>query len=1015
MEGMSLKGLCYYYLNCIALESSSSVSQFLTSKNGIDYAVLNGLRVEAPKDIKAIKLLERISFNPDKKAYLGYPIRIFSIHTEKGIFRKIAPIFMFPVEIAGGRICISWVPAINMEIIKAFANGGTETLTNELVSLESDLGMDEPNAEISPYDLVLRLRKERQWDWAEDIDPYNIPTATDLGQFGDGIWNRPIIIEAEKGRFTLGLEAELMRIATLEEKEYRETALYSWLNGLSNSPIDANIKPILEVLSLNSEQAQAVDTALRSDMTVVTGPPGTGKSQVVTDLLVNAAWNGKSALFSSKNNKAVDVVEARVNALSKKPAILRLRSNMAQAHLADIVEGLLLTAPSAENRKELEFYQSEYSAMLEKMEELKKKKASIIDARNQIDSLERMYCSVRNRVEPFWDVIEETDIGKVIETSRKYADAYKAAIKANNSVLARCFWLLIKSGRINARNRAASSYNRFGPKYGLPIVDENCTLETVEQLVRDAEQFDKSLEIALKYKKQLERFHEMESLEDIDKQLFENKVSTSQIAKRLWGTWLVEQGIPISQLEKKQMLDFLTAVKLAGDTGTLPKSMINSTMELLKKYLPCVAVTSLSVRGKVPFDAGIFDYVIIDEASQCDIASMIPLLYRAKSAVIIGDPKQLTHISNLSRQQDTSLIRRFNVPLSWSYSKNSAYDVAHILTPSERIVQLRDHFRSCAEIIEFSNQFFYNGSLRTATKYDGLNPPLGEKPGIKWIDIKGQTVRPQSGSAFNEAEAYAVIRELKRIVESGYSGTIGVTTPYREQVTLLKFLLERKENDLFHELVYNHEFIVDTIHKFQGDEKDVIIFSTVVTDYAPRQTLGFLNITGNLFNVAISRARAMLMVVGDYSYCSKCEVDYLNKFTRYYAKLSYKAGKQNNELLLSHSNQYPWVSNPELVSEWEKVFFTALADAGIKTIPQYTEEKYRLDLAIIKANGAKLDIEIDGEMYHRQWNGELSYRDQLRNQRLFELGWDVMRFWVFQIRDEMPLCIEKIKQWNDSH
>lgn len=62
-------------------------------------------------------------------------------------------------------------------------------------------------------------------------------------------------------------------------------------------------------------------------------------------------------------------------------------------------------------------------------------------------------------------------------------------------------------------------------------------------------------------------------------------------------------------------------------------------------------------------------------------------------------------------------------------------------------------------------------------------------------------------------------------------------------------------------------------------------------------------------------------------------------------------------------------------------------------------------------NGRKLDIEIDGEMYHRKWNGELCYRDQLRNQRLFELGWDVKRFWVYQVRDDTEWCISQIKDW----
>ena len=61
-----------------------------------------------------------------------------------------------------------------------------------------------------------------------------------------------------------------------------------------------------------------------------------------------------------------------------------------------------------------------------------------------------------------------------------------------------------------------------------------------------------------------------------------------------------------------------------------------------------------------------------------------------------------------------------------------------------------------------------------------------------------------------------------------------------------------------------------------------------------------------------------------------------------------------------------------------------------------------------------LDIEVDGEMYHKDWNGELSYRDQLRNQRLFELGWDVKRFCVYQIRDDLQSCIDQIVRWRNN-
>ncbi|MEE1062298.1 MAG: DUF559 domain-containing protein [Paludibacteraceae bacterium] len=112
--------------------------------------------------------------------------------------------------------------------------------------------------------------------------------------------------------------------------------------------------------------------------------------------------------------------------------------------------------------------------------------------------------------------------------------------------------------------------------------------------------------------------------------------------------------------------------------------------------------------------------------------------------------------------------------------------------------------------------------------------------------------------------------------------------------------------------------------------------------------------------------------------------------------------------------QYPKVSNPEQVSDWERYFYSALYDSGIKTIPQYPADKYKLDLAIIKGD-SMLDIEVDGEMYHKDWNGELSYRDQLRNQRLFELGWDVKRFWVYEIRDNLQECIEKIRSWIENH
>jgi very-short-patch-repair endonuclease len=89
-----------------------------------------------------------------------------------------------------------------------------------------------------------------------------------------------------------------------------------------------------------------------------------------------------------------------------------------------------------------------------------------------------------------------------------------------------------------------------------------------------------------------------------------------------------------------------------------------------------------------------------------------------------------------------------------------------------------------------------------------------------------------------------------------------------------------------------------------------------------------------------------------------------------------------------------------------------LFDAGIKCIPQYSVEQYELNFALFVGE-RKLNIEVDGERYHRSRTGELSVRDQLRNLRLIELGWDVRRFWGYELRHRMPDCVASIRKWID--
>jgi very-short-patch-repair endonuclease len=204
------------------------------------------------------------------------------------------------------------------------------------------------------------------------------------------------------------------------------------------------------------------------------------------------------------------------------------------------------------------------------------------------------------------------------------------------------------------------------------------------------------------------------------------------------------------------------------------------------------------------------------------------------------------------------------------------------------------------------------------------------------------------------------------------------------------------------------QFVVDTVHGFQGDERDVIFFSPVVSAGVNDNTLRFLKNHGNLFNVAITRARSELVVVGDRQAALDSGVTYLAGFAEYARNLA------TVEVHVTEVGEagpdYPAVSHPELVSEWERTLYRALYGAGLAPVPQYEEAPYTLDFALLQGE-RKLDIEVDGENYHRNWDGELCRRDQIRSRRLADLGWDIMRFWVYEVRDDLESVVRRVKEW----
>jgi len=186
-------------------------------------------------------------------------------------------------------------------------------------------------------------------------------------------------------------------------------------------------------------------------------------------------------------------------------------------------------------------------------------------------------------------------------------------------------------------------------------------------------------------------------------------------------------------------------------------------------------------------------------------------------------------------------------------------------------------------------------------------------------------------------------------------------------------------------------FLASTAHGFQGDERDLILFSLCAGPEMPEGATIFIRENPNLFNVAVSRARAVLHVVGNRDWALSCGVSFVEKLAR--------------RTIPSTPGTRSAATEP-YQSPWEKVLANALAQAGIKVIPQYPIAGRFLDLAILSP--IKIDVEIDGESVHRTARGGRKDDDYWRDLQLQSLGWKVCRFWVYELRENLPRCVARV-------
>lgn len=947
--------LCKYYIDYIIEDNTDNLSAF-ASGHRLSYMEVDNPELSS-REITDLTNQEANRFNnlytlqiagrQNKSWWYGFPT-IVKFVTAQGGWQGgfVKPLFVLNLDVNGGTpSLLPNIPRINND---AFRNLGLEL--EQIRSLADGLGLFSDEG----YDSSLLELTEKLKAIFPDIQIAELTQPQSFAnlEYTDDvrIYNKGIIFCTEASKITQGLEKELYRLKDSTTENIRSSSLVSFFPEIINKDvIPAPEFNLSEAIELNEQQRETVLSAFRNKLTVVTGPPGTGKSQVVASIVINAAKNGQRVLVASKNHKAVDVVEERLNQFAQRPFIIRLGrmgndNRNIQQQLLQYLNSLLGIAPDNQINQRLLEIQNELTLLYNNRKSLI---AQIED-----------YRSNRIKLALYANIWEETStrIG-----SEKATRIFQKCNTGNYSLFDKIKLLFSKDWK-------------------------NISIYT-GLLKKSAEEID---------------------LEALTVKLTQIELRIRSKSKEEFVLWLNNLPTRLTGERRRIIAEYVSVLQsIIATTADAPRNVWanllrnrDRLMQELSGFLPAWCVTNLATRGQLPLMEGFFDLVVIDEASQCDISSAIPLLFRAKRAVIIGDPNQLTHISTLNTSRSLELLHshgltdtQFSV---FEATTNSLFRLAASRIGDTRLIMLNEHFRSHEDIISYSNRTWYSGNLEIGTDYTRLNPTPGDNSTVEWIDVVGNIQQVDGSGAFISNEVNTVIQKVIELTQNPVNNySIGVVTPFRLQANKIRQALV---NQLPPQMWTRNDLLVDTAVKFQGDERDIMIFSPVVTPNMPRGIRYYHESEYNLLNVAITRARAKLIVIGNLNACLNCGISYIQNFAHYVTELDHRERGEGAA-----------GAGAEFESPYEEILYNALLKRNIQTIPQYQCDQYRLDLAYF-TNNKKIDIEIDGVQFHTEITGERIKQDIIRNRKLQKKGWTVLRFWSYEIRDNLDYCVSKILQ-----
>ncbi len=566
-------------------------------------------------------------------------------------------------------------------------------------------------------------------------------------------------------------------------------------------------------LVLSPTQRDALLAARTDRVTVISGPPGTGKSHTIAAIALDEVARGRSVLVAAPTEAAVDALTDLLTEVPGPDPLVFGSSDRRDAAADRLGQG----GGAIVDDDTLERTEAAAAAADAVVAELRAAIMDLLTAEQLAGDADPATVLAARRVAPRW--FADADLA---EAERLLASAARTT---------GWFARLRKPGRIRRLvDHAGASSQHHDP----------AALERALDIAR-----------ARRHVAELERSGGLELTRSWAKL---TEVEDGQ--RRRHGEWLNALAHSERRVGRDARVT-MAAVAAALRAGRLArrKRLAELDGRRLTTSLPLWVGTLRDIDDLLPPTAAMFDVVIVDEASQVDQIMAAPALLRARRAVVVGDPKQLRHVSFLAEQAildavDANDIVDVGLRAMLDVRRMSLFDVAAARVPTRF---LDEHFRSAPHLIGFSARRFYDGALSIATTHPANHDR--DCISVRWIDGR------RGADGVNEAEVDAVIqliRERQRDVRhAGTTRRIGVVAPFRAQADALEArIVSEFELAEIDELGLR----VGTVHGFQGCERDLVILSPAVDTTSTGSQRAFMN-DRNLFNVMVTRAREELVVV----------------------------------------------------------------------------------------------------------------------------------------------------------